>query len=106
MLAAKTRPLAVVRFRLLTRNGGQKRDRNNSIAYGDDGRSACYCDKLPPPRGQYYGGDDVRTELTAKRIELIKEMVPNLSRLALLHNMGKIQLLHPNGKRQRGRPAR
>src|SRR5437867_4747514 len=28
------------------------------------------------------------TELTAKRIELLKELVPNLSRVALLHNMG------------------
>jgi len=27
------------------------------------------------------------TELTAKRIEIIKELVPNLSRVALLHNM-------------------
>jgi putative ABC transport system substrate-binding protein len=28
------------------------------------------------------------TELTAKRIELLKELVPNLLRVALLHNMG------------------
>ena len=28
------------------------------------------------------------TELTAKRIELLKELVPDLSRVALLHNMG------------------
>src|SRR5439155_15945247 len=28
------------------------------------------------------------TELTGKRIELLKELVPNLSRVALLHNMG------------------
>jgi len=28
------------------------------------------------------------TELTAKRIEIIKELVPSLSRVALLHNMG------------------
>jgi putative tryptophan/tyrosine transport system substrate-binding protein len=28
------------------------------------------------------------TELTAKRIEILKELVPSLSRVALLHNMG------------------
>ena len=28
------------------------------------------------------------TELTAKRIELLKDLVPNLSRVALFHNMG------------------
>jgi putative ABC transport system substrate-binding protein len=28
------------------------------------------------------------TELSAKRIEILKELVPNLSRVALLHNMG------------------
>jgi hypothetical protein len=28
------------------------------------------------------------TELTAKRVEILKELVPGLSRVALLHNMG------------------
>src|SRR4029078_13400304 len=28
------------------------------------------------------------TEMTGKRIELLKELIPNLSRVALLHNMG------------------
>ena len=28
------------------------------------------------------------TDLTAKRIDLIKELVPTLARVALLHNMG------------------
>lgn len=40
------------------------------------------------PGGNITGVTTFSTELTAKRIELIKEMVPNLSRVALLHNMG------------------
>jgi putative ABC transport system substrate-binding protein len=40
------------------------------------------------PRGNVTGVTTFSTELTAKRIELIKELVPNLSRVALLHNMG------------------
>jgi putative ABC transport system substrate-binding protein len=40
------------------------------------------------PGGNITGMTTFSTELTAKRIELLKELVPNLSRLALLHNMG------------------
>ena len=40
------------------------------------------------PGGNITGVTTFSTELTAKRIELLKEMVPNLSRVALLHNMG------------------
>jgi putative tryptophan/tyrosine transport system substrate-binding protein len=40
------------------------------------------------PGGNITGMTTFSTELTAKRIELIKELVPNLSRVALLHNMG------------------
>jgi putative tryptophan/tyrosine transport system substrate-binding protein len=39
------------------------------------------------PGGNITGVITFSTELTAKRIEIIKELVPNLSRLALLHNM-------------------
>ena len=40
------------------------------------------------PGGNVTGVTTFSTELTAKRIELLKEMVPGLSRVALLHNMG------------------
>ena len=40
------------------------------------------------PGGNITGETTFSTELTAKRIELLKELVPNLSRVALLHNMG------------------
>jgi len=40
------------------------------------------------PGGNITGVTTFSTELTAKRIELLKELVPNLSRIALLHNMG------------------
>ena len=40
------------------------------------------------PGGNVTGMTTFSTELTAKRIELLKELVPNLSRVALLHNMG------------------
>ena len=40
------------------------------------------------PGGNVTGVTTFSTELTAKRIELLKELVPRLSRIALLHNMG------------------
>lgn len=40
------------------------------------------------PGGNITGVTTFSTELTAKRLELLKELVPNLSRVALLHNMG------------------
>src|SRR5437773_4057373 len=40
------------------------------------------------PGGNITGVTTFSTELTAKRIELLKELLPNLSRVALLHNMG------------------
>jgi putative ABC transport system substrate-binding protein len=40
------------------------------------------------PGGNITGVTTFSTELTAKRIQLLKELVPNLSRVALLHNMG------------------
>jgi len=40
------------------------------------------------PGGNITGVTTFSTELTAKRIELLKELVPALSRVALLHNMG------------------
>ena len=40
------------------------------------------------PGGNITGVTTFSTELTAKRIELLKELVPHLSRVALLHNMG------------------
>ena len=39
------------------------------------------------PGGNITGVTTFSTELTAKRIELLKELNPNLSRVALLHNM-------------------
>src|SRR5436190_15821102 len=39
------------------------------------------------PDGNITGVTTFSTELTAKRIEILKELVPNLSRIALLHNM-------------------
>jgi putative tryptophan/tyrosine transport system substrate-binding protein len=39
------------------------------------------------PGGNITGVTTFSTELTAKRIELLKELVPSLSRVALLHNM-------------------
>jgi ABC-type uncharacterized transport system substrate-binding protein len=40
------------------------------------------------PGGNVTGVTTFSTELTAKRIEILKELVPNLARVALLHNMG------------------
>jgi putative ABC transport system substrate-binding protein len=40
------------------------------------------------PAGNVTGVTTFSTELTAKRLELLKALVPNLSRVALLHNMG------------------
>jgi putative ABC transport system substrate-binding protein len=40
------------------------------------------------PGGNITGMTTFSTELTGKRIELLKELVPRLSRVALLHNMG------------------
>ena len=40
------------------------------------------------PGGNVTGVVTFSTELTAKRIELLKELVPKLSRVGLLHNMG------------------
>jgi putative ABC transport system substrate-binding protein len=40
------------------------------------------------PGGNITGVITFSTELTAKRIELLKELAPSLSRVALLHNMG------------------
>ena len=40
------------------------------------------------PGGNITGVITFSTELTAKRIEILKELVPSLSRVALLHNMG------------------
>ena len=39
------------------------------------------------PGGNLTGVTTFSTELTAKRIELLKELFPNISRVALLHNM-------------------
>jgi putative ABC transport system substrate-binding protein len=43
---------------------------------------------LARPSGNVTGVTTFSTELTGKRIELLKELVPNLSHVALLHNMG------------------
>ena len=43
---------------------------------------------LAQPSGNITGVTTFSTELTGKRIELLKELVPHLSRVALLHNMG------------------
>jgi putative ABC transport system substrate-binding protein len=40
------------------------------------------------PGANITGVTTFSTELTAKRIEILREMVPSLSRVALLHNMG------------------
>jgi len=40
------------------------------------------------PGGNITGVTTFSTELTAKRIELLKELAPHIRRLALLHNMG------------------
>jgi putative ABC transport system substrate-binding protein len=40
------------------------------------------------PGGNMTGVTTFSTELTGKRLELLKELVPSLSRVALLHNMG------------------
>ena len=45
-------------------------------------------DSLSRPGGNVTGMTTLSNELIGKRIELLKEVVPNLSRLALLHNIG------------------
>jgi putative ABC transport system substrate-binding protein len=57
------------------------------------------------PAGNITGVISFSTELTAKRVEILKELVPGLSRVALLHNMGN-PAVPPNGKRHRRRRAR
>jgi putative ABC transport system substrate-binding protein len=42
---------------------------------------------LAQPSGNITGVTTFSTELTGKRIELLKELVPSISRVALLHNM-------------------
>src|SRR5436190_18556051 len=49
---------------------------------------------LAQPSGNITGVTTFSTELTGKRIELLKELVPNLSRFALLHNMGNPAVSH------------
>jgi putative ABC transport system substrate-binding protein len=43
---------------------------------------------LAHPGGNVTGVTTFSTELTGKRLELLKELVPSLARVALLHNMG------------------
>ena len=43
---------------------------------------------LPQPGGNVTGLTTFSQELIGKRIELLKELVPNLYRLALVHNIG------------------
>jgi putative ABC transport system substrate-binding protein len=43
---------------------------------------------LAHPGGNVTGVTTFSTELMGKRLELLKELVPSLSRVALLHNMG------------------
>ena len=45
-------------------------------------------DSLSHPGGNVTGLTTFSAELIGKRVELLKELIPNLSRLALLHNMG------------------
>jgi putative ABC transport system substrate-binding protein len=45
-------------------------------------------DSLSQPGGNVTGMTTFSAELIGKRIELLKELVPSLSRLALLHNIG------------------
>jgi putative tryptophan/tyrosine transport system substrate-binding protein len=40
------------------------------------------------PGGNITGVTTFSTELSAKRVEILKELVPSLSRVALLHNLG------------------
>jgi len=45
-------------------------------------------DSLRRPGGNVTGMSTFSEELIGKRVELLKELVPNLSRLALIHNIG------------------
>ena len=45
-------------------------------------------DSLAHPGGNVTGMTTFSAELIGKRVELLKEFVPNISRLALLHNLG------------------
>jgi putative ABC transport system substrate-binding protein len=51
-------------------------------------RPLAFVPSLAQPRGNVTGVTTFSTELTGKRIELLKELVPDLSHVALLHNMG------------------
>lgn len=51
-------------------------------------RPLAFVPSLAQPSGNVTGLTTFSTELTGKRIELLKELVPNLSHVALLHNMG------------------
>jgi putative ABC transport system substrate-binding protein len=48
------------------------------------------------PGGNITGVTTFSTELTGKRIEILKELVPRLSQLWALYNMGNPAVLAPN----------
>ena len=56
---------------------------------------------LSHPGGNVTGMTTFSAELIGKRIELLKELVPSLSRLALIHNIGNPKWVRLNGKRLR-----
>jgi putative ABC transport system substrate-binding protein len=51
-------------------------------------RPLAFVPSLARPSGNITGVTTFSTELTGKRIELLKELVPDLSHVTLLHNMG------------------
>ena len=66
----------------------QKATRTIPVVMAAMGAPLVVVASLAHPGGNVTGMTTFSAELIGKRIELLKELVPNLSRLALLHNIG------------------
>src|SRR5206468_13008526 len=69
-------------------NAAKKANQTIPVVMATMGDPRAIVTSFAHPGGNVTGMTTFSTELTAKRIEILKELVPNLSRVALLHNMG------------------
>jgi putative tryptophan/tyrosine transport system substrate-binding protein len=72
------------------RSGGHECDQNDSHRYGGPGVRSCrggQIDSLARPGGNVTGLTILNPELGGKRLELLKEAVPKLARVAVLYDL-------------------
>lgn len=62
--------------------------RNDSSSHDDNGRPRCARTELRAADRQHHGGDYFQHRTDSARVQVLKELVPGLTRVALLHNMG------------------